>query len=188
MAGKRNSYDEERLVSSLSQVASLSKTSSLPRNTRMVMEPRATMPSGNLAADSAGHLAFSCLHSRYDGNNMITLGTGVTVTTTTEAMPTQSVPTEAPSVARGEEGAKVEGELSRGESVESLRSDRSFTEESETKYVCLCFLSTGLHVFSSVVRGKQRNPGRRGKRRSQCLQIYLSSCRRWTRVGGRGRR
>ena len=56
---------------------------------------------------------------------------GVTVTTT-EAMPTQSVPTDT-SVPRGGEGAKVERELSRGESVESLRSDRSFTEESETK-------------------------------------------------------
>ena len=53
---------------------------------------------------------------------------------TTEAMPTRSVPTEG-NLSRGGEGAKVEEprELLRGESVESLRSDRSFTEESETK-------------------------------------------------------
>lgn len=62
--------------------------------------------------------------------------------TSTEAAPTQSVPTEGGvsrggegAVERGGEGAKVEvrRELSRGESVESVRSDRSFTEESETK-------------------------------------------------------
>ena len=55
---------------------------------------------------------------------------------TTEAMPTQSVPTEV-GAARGGEGAKVEvpRELLRGESEESLRSDRSFTEESETQSV-----------------------------------------------------
>jgi ankyrin repeat protein len=110
VGGKRNSYDEARLASSLSQSevsSSVSKTSSLPRNTRMVMEPQ-TLPSGNIAVDS-----------------------GEVTVTTTEAMPTQSVPTET-GVPRGGEGAKVERELSRGESVESFRSDRSFTEESET--------------------------------------------------------
>ncbi|CAI8045836.1 Protein phosphatase 1 regulatory subunit 12A [Geodia barretti] len=109
VGGKRNSYDETRLASSLSQnetSSSVSKTSSLPRNSRMVMEPQ-TLPSGNIA----------------DG--------GEVTVTTTEAMPTQSVPTET-GVPRGGEGAKVERELSRAESVESFRSDRSFTEESET--------------------------------------------------------
>lgn len=62
--------------------------------------------------------------------------------TSTEGAPTQSVPTEG-GMSRGEEGAVERGgegakgelrrELSRAESVESGRSERSFTEESETK-------------------------------------------------------
>lgn len=62
--------------------------------------------------------------------------------TSTEAAPTRSVPTEG-GMSRGEEGATERGgegakgevrrEFSRGESVESGRSERSFTEESETK-------------------------------------------------------
>ena len=73
----------------------------------------------------------------------------VTVTTT-EAMPTQSVPTET-GVPRGGEGAKVERELSRGESVESFRSDRSFTEESETKLVALQHLCLSLLIRTMCV-------------------------------------
>ena len=66
VGGKRNSYDEARLASSLSQSevsSSVSKTSSLPRNTRMVMEPQ-TLPSGNIAVDSGGTElvgVFSCI-------------------------------------------------------------------------------------------------------------------------------
>ena len=63
VGGKRNSYDETRLASSLSQnetSSSVSKTSSLPRNSRMVMEPQ-TLPSGNIA-DGGGTVHF-LLHS-----------------------------------------------------------------------------------------------------------------------------
>lgn len=127
MAGKRNSYDETRLASSMAQseAASVSKTASLPRNARMVLESQPP-PTGRTTTETKGRVVSLSLFT-----SVMSADAGVTVTTT-EAMPTQSVPTET-SFPRGGEGAKVERELSRGESVESLRSDRSFTEESETK-------------------------------------------------------
>ena len=124
VASKRNSYDETQLAASLGQGEAVlaSRTSSLPRNTRMVLEPQTLA-----TADNTGVLSppshFSS-HSFLSGSEVTAM--------TTEAMPTQSVPTET-GAPRGGEGAKVEREFLRGESVESLRSDRSFTEESETK-------------------------------------------------------
>ena len=135
VASKRNSYDEAQLASSLAQQAAepllVSKTSSLPRNTRMLSEAMPT--STATVSDKKGWLFCILLFCLRSYSLSPSRGAEVTAMTT-EAMPTQSVPTE-PVVSRGEEGAKVERQLSRAESVESSRSDRSFTEESETKSV-----------------------------------------------------
>ena len=104
------------------------RTNSLPRDARITLPPepprttpQTTPPTHSTAEKSA---MINDGGKRFDAE--------VTVTTT-EAMPTQSVPTEG-DVSRGGEGARESGrDLSRAESVDSSRSDRSFTEESETK-------------------------------------------------------
>ena len=105
------------------------RTNSLPRDARITLppEPPRTTPQTTPPTHSTAEKGAVI----NDGGKRF--AAEVTVTTTTEAMPTQSVPTEG-DVSRGGEGARESGrDLSRAESVDSSRSDRSFTEESETK-------------------------------------------------------